>query len=273
MSAILCPGGLKSRAVGTRLSLQPSSLLLPTAQVPCQAVPCRAKPCQALAARQAVPPLHTELQGCMATRGGGRGGGGGGREGREGFDSCRFYRRGEVLPFPSLPTARLNPQRGRGRGGAAVLVAAGDKCLSQPRAQDGCGCSPYPGAGGQKFLAHHPGAARGVRECRPGAREIYPGVLGSSGGSGCRGRSHLCPSSPAPPQPLTLYPGQTPSVCPSWLLPPSAVPRRTYQELVADSEPPHCRCFWGAGTVPPGSPGHRPGLMFSRAGPSLAIGA
>lgn len=125
------------------------------------------------------------------------------------------------MPFPSLPTARLCPQRGKGRGCAAVLVAAGDKCLSQPRAQDGCGCSPCPRAGGQKFLAHHPEATRGVRECSPAAREIYPGVPGSSGGSGCRGRSHLCPSPPAPPQPLTL-PSADPlclSVHPGWCLP------------------------------------------------------
>lgn len=48
MSPILSQGagrrGPKSKGIGTRLSLQTSSLLLPTAQVPCHAVPSRAKP-------------------------------------------------------------------------------------------------------------------------------------------------------------------------------------------------------------------------------------
>lgn len=105
---------------------------------------------------------------------------------------------------------------------------------------------------------------------------------------GCRGRSRVCPSPPAPPQPLGL-----PRAAPLCLSSPvsslvgasqrcprahsslsrGALPRWTYQELVVVSEPPHCSCFWGAGTAPPGSLDTAPGLMFSRAGPSLATGA
>lgn len=41
------------------------------------------------------------------------------------------------------------------------------------------------------------------------------------------------------------------------------------------TEPPHCGCAGAAGVLGaslPGSPRHRPGLMFTHAGPSLAVG-
>lgn len=201
----------------------------PTAQLPATAqVPCCAVPCRALAPRQAVPPLHTELQGCMATRGGGRGGGGGGREGREGFYNCSPGRRGEALRFPSLPTARLTPQLGRGQGCAAVLVAAGDKCLSQPRAQDGCGCSPCPRAGGQQFPARPPEGARGMSECSPGWQEICPRGAWTLGRQRAAGAGPTCAHHPPHLPSTSLSPGQLPSVCPApcpaRLVPPSAAP-------------------------------------------------
>lgn len=169
--------GRERRFTGMGTSLSPqSSSRLPAAPdspgaMPCCAVPCHAVPCHAPAPCQVVPPRHTELQGCMATRGGGRGGEEGtGKEGKEGFCSCSPRRRGEALSFPYSPTARLTPQRGRGGGCAAVLVATSDKCLSQPRAQDGCGCMPR--AGGQQLPAHCPQRPRGVSECSPGTQEI-----------------------------------------------------------------------------------------------------
>lgn len=107
------------------------------------------------------------------------------------------------------------------------------------------------------------------------AGDLPPGSLDPREAAGCRGRSHVCPSPSAPPQHLAL-PRAAPLCLSSPVssqagasqrcprahspLPCGTLPPWTYQELVADSEPPHCRCSWRAGTAPPASPGHRPGV-------------
>lgn len=122
VSLILCPEagrrGPKSTGIGTRLSLQPSSRL-PAAPdspgfMPCRAKRCHAVPC--LAPRQAVPPLHTEFQGRMATRQGRRGGEEGGKEDREGFYSCSPRRSGESLVFPLFAHDQADPAVWKGVG-------------------------------------------------------------------------------------------------------------------------------------------------------------
>lgn len=111
-----------------------------------------------------------------------------------------------------------------------------------------------------------------MSECSPGPQEICPRSVSTVGRQWAAGARSTCAQHPLHPSSPQLSTGEPP-LCLSSLagasrhgprahssLPCGTLSRWTYQELVADSEPPHCRCFWGAGSAPPGSPGRRPGV-------------
>lgn len=239
----------------------------------CYATPRRATPWQA------VPPLHTELQGCEATQGGrGRGG----REGFHNFSPTSAPAEG-AKPSRSPPCPQLGWPRSAHRARDVPwswwqLVTK----VAQPqgRTQGGHGRSPcprFPAAGGGQAE----NTLRGQARAAPGSRSSPAArVLGPSGAVGLQGQVPSVTTTLAPPQPLATYPAwlvHSSTLCwssfPVPMMPCGTPPRWTYQEVVAGTEPPHGGCAGAAGALGAallGSPGCCSGLMFTHAGPSLA---